>query len=31
LIITVIDLAWGMVLTSVVSMAGFFIGNWLKS
>jgi uncharacterized membrane protein len=31
LIITVIDLIWGMVLTSVVSLAGFFIGSWLKS
>jgi uncharacterized membrane protein len=29
LIITVIDLIWGMVLSTVVSIAGFFIGKWL--
>jgi uncharacterized membrane protein len=29
LIITIIDLIWGMVLTTVVSLAGFFIGKWL--
>lgn len=29
LIITVVDLVWGMVLTSVVSLAGFIIGRWL--
>ena len=29
LIITLVDLAWGMVLTTVVSLAGFFIGRWL--
>jgi len=31
MIITIIDLIWGMVLTTVVSLAGFFIGGWLKS
>lgn len=29
LIITVADLIWGMVLTSIVSLAGFFIGKWM--
>lgn len=29
LIITVVDLVWGMVLTSIVSLAGFFIGRWM--
>lgn len=29
LIITIVDLAWGMVLSSVVSLAGFFIGRWM--
>lgn len=29
LLITVVDLVWGMVLTSVVSLSGFFIGKWL--
>jgi uncharacterized membrane protein len=29
LIITVVDLIWGMVLSTVVSIAGFFIGKWL--
>lgn len=29
-IITVIDLIWGMVLTTVVSLAGFFLGKWLS-
>ncbi|MCX6269077.1 MAG: DUF2177 family protein [Bacteroidetes bacterium] len=29
LIITLVDLVWGMVLTTVVSLAGFFIGRWL--
>jgi uncharacterized membrane protein len=29
LIITVVDLVWGMVLTTVVSLAGFLIGRWL--
>jgi uncharacterized membrane protein len=30
LIITVVDLLWGMVLTTIVSTAGFFIGKWLS-
>jgi uncharacterized membrane protein len=30
LIITIVDLVWGMVLTSVVSLGGFFIGKWLS-
>jgi uncharacterized membrane protein len=29
LIITVVDLIWGMVLTTMVSLAGFFIGRWM--
>ncbi len=29
LIITIIDLIWGMVLTTIVSLAGFFIGKWM--
>jgi uncharacterized membrane protein len=29
LIITIIDLVWGMVLSSVVSTAGFFLAKWL--
>ena len=29
LIITIIDLIWGMVLTTIVSLAGFFIGRWM--
>ena len=29
LVITLVDLLWGMVLTSLVSMAGFFIGRWM--
>ena len=29
LIITVVDLAWGMVLTTIVSLAGFFAGKWM--
>ena len=29
LIITIIDLIWGMVLSTLVSLAGFFIGRWL--
>jgi uncharacterized membrane protein len=29
LLITVVDLVWGMVLTTIVSLAGFFIGKWL--
>jgi len=30
LLITIIDLIWGMVLTTIVSLAGFFIGKWLS-
>jgi uncharacterized membrane protein len=29
MIVTVVDLAWGTVLSTVVSCAGFFIGKWL--
>jgi uncharacterized membrane protein len=29
LIITLVDLAWGMVLTTTVSLAGYFIGRWM--
>jgi len=29
LIITLVDLLWGMVLTTTVSLAGFFIGRWI--
>ncbi len=29
ILITIIDLIWGMVLTTIVSLAGFFIGKWL--
>ena len=29
LIITIVDLLWGMVLTTIVSAAGFFIGKWM--
>ena len=29
-IITVIDLIWGMALTTIVSLAGYFIGKWLE-
>ncbi|MEI7897745.1 MAG: DUF2177 family protein [bacterium] len=29
LIITIVDLVWGMVLTTIVSLAGFLIGKWL--
>ncbi|MCX6304334.1 MAG: DUF2177 family protein [Bacteroidetes bacterium] len=29
LIITIVDLIWGMVLTTTVSLAGFFIGRWM--
>ena len=29
LIITIVDLIWGMVLTTIVSLAGFFIGRWM--
>ncbi len=30
LIITLVDLVWGMVLTTIVSVAGFFIGKWIS-
>jgi len=30
LIITVIDLIWGMVLSAIVSIASFFIAGWLS-
>jgi uncharacterized membrane protein len=29
-LITIIDLIWGTVLTTIVSLAGFFIGKWLS-
>jgi len=29
LVITVVDLLWGMLLTTAVSMAGFFAGRWM--
>ncbi len=29
LVITIVDLIWGMVLTTTVSLAGFFIGRWM--
>jgi uncharacterized membrane protein len=29
LVITIVDLIWGMVLTTTVSAAGFFIGRWM--
>ncbi len=29
MIITLVDLVWGMVLTTIVSLAGFFIGKWM--
>ena len=29
LLVTLVDLAWGMVLSTVVSIAGFFIAKWL--
>jgi len=30
LIITLVDLVWGMVLTTIVSVAGYFIGKWIS-
>jgi len=30
LVITIVDLIWGMVLTTIVSLAGLFIGKWLS-
>lgn len=29
LLVTVVDLVWGMVLTTLVGIAGFFAGKWL--
>jgi uncharacterized membrane protein len=29
LLVTIIDLAWGMVLTTLVSLAGFYAGKWM--
>ena len=29
LVITIVDLIWGMVLTTIVTLAGFFIGKWM--
>lgn len=29
-VITVVDMIWGTVLTTVVSAAGYFIGRWLQ-
>ncbi len=29
LIITVVDLIWGIILSTIVSIAGFLIGKWL--
>ena len=28
-LVTIVDLVWGMVLTTIVSFAGFFIGKWM--
>jgi uncharacterized membrane protein len=28
-LVTVVDLVWGMVLTTLISLAGFFGGKWL--
>ncbi len=30
LLVTIVDLIWGMALTTVVSLAGFFAGKWLS-
>ncbi len=30
LLLTVVDIAWGITLSVLVSTAAFFIGNWLK-
>jgi uncharacterized membrane protein len=30
LIITIVDLIWGMVLTTLVSLGGFLVGKWLE-
>ena len=29
LIVTLVDLVWGMVLSTIVSVAGFFVAKWL--
>lgn len=29
LLVSIVDLIWGMALTTIVSLAGFFIGKWL--
>ena len=29
LLVTIVDLCWGMVLTTLVSLAGYFGGKWL--
>ncbi len=29
LVVTLVDLLWGMFLTTVVSLAGFFAGKWM--
>lgn len=30
LIVTLVDLAWGMVLSTIVSLASYFIARWLS-
>ncbi len=30
LVITIVDLIWGMVLTTIVSLAGFLFGRWMS-
>jgi uncharacterized membrane protein len=29
LIVTLVDLAWGMILSTIVSVAGFYLAKWL--
>jgi len=29
-IITLVDLVWGMLLTTIVSVAGYYIGKWIS-
>jgi uncharacterized membrane protein len=29
LLITIVDLIWGMVLTTLVSLGGYYVGKWL--
>jgi uncharacterized membrane protein len=31
LMVTVVDLVWGMVLTTLVSIAGFYAGKWITA